>query len=152
MHRDALRALAGPSRRVGTCQTQTVWGHPWMGGIEGIIIGSTISPLLVYHPPKRSCYSPCSYTNSHNFIFLAHPLLLDPYRYAFLYVFFLSCSTHTQAIFFVEWRRMVLYTYSQKFAGSWHTDYLLINRTRGAFMVPLILREAAVHQLKNRQM
>ena len=57
MRGDVLRAVAGPSRRVGNYQTQTVGEHPRMGTIEGITIGLP-SLLLLYLPLKRSCHSP----------------------------------------------------------------------------------------------
>jgi hypothetical protein len=56
MHGDVLRALAGPSRRVGTCQTQTVGEHLRMGTIENITIGLLISLLLLYPLLKCLCY------------------------------------------------------------------------------------------------
>jgi len=91
-----------------------------MGGIEGIIIALTRSTLLLYHCISARAIRPAPIQiPTTSFFSLIHCLFLflDPYRYAFLYVFFLSCSTH-KSNFFVEWRRMVLYTYSQKFAGS----------------------------------
>jgi hypothetical protein len=58
MRGDVLRALAGPSRRVGNCQMQTVEEHRRMGGVEDTAIGLPISLLVLYPPPKRSCYPP----------------------------------------------------------------------------------------------
>jgi hypothetical protein len=101
MHGDTLRALAGPSRRVGTYQTQIVGKNNWMGEIEEINIGLPISPCL-YNPrlsaraiPPAPILIPAT-----SFLSLIRCLIfiLDPHHYAFIFLFSFSCSTHTHTI------------------------------------------------------
>ena len=88
--------LAGPRRRVGTCQIQTVGENNWMGGIEGITISFRISLLVVYPPLKRSSYLPQSTTCFCFFI-------LTTMHY---FVSFSLLVRHIPSLF-IEWRRIV---------------------------------------------
>lgn len=97
---------------------------PWMGEIEEL----TTSLLLLYPPFKRSCYS---YSNFQNFIYICcFSLIRCFFTWSLpLYIalpIFLVQHTHN---LFVEPRRimMVLYTYSCKFAVSWHAKCLSVN-------------------------
>jgi len=125
MRGDVLRAVVGPSCRVGNCQTQAVREHPRMVGVEDTAIGLLISLLVLYPPLKRSCYPSApmliSKASSMLFFSLIHCLLLFPDAYR--YVFSIRCSAcfsflvpHTQSLF-VEWR-IVLYTCVRKSAVS----------------------------------
>ena len=124
MHGDALRALAGPSRRVGTCPTQTVreLEQPWMGGIREINICLTISPLLVYPSLKCSC-CPILIPKSLFTSFVSpHPLLVCFLIFTTVHCFayFPSLVSHTRSLF-EEWRRV--YTYPRKSV----VQYLLVS-------------------------
>lgn len=59
--------------------------------------------------------------------------------------FFISCLTRANSLI-VEWGRMVLYTYSRKFAMS-YTQCLFVNRIRCEFKVSSLFHAAGVDQL-----